>query len=221
MMKQVMRAVCLLLALGISAIAAHAQTSIDPSSVPDANVHMSTPDACSPPYEICFEYTGPTLPGNAVLTVFFPASPFPTGFNPATTSYQCSATGTSAEAAAAQGLSGVGSSLPISCLIVATDPPGEGDLWGMFLFIPGAFTGETFAASVTGGLVSFASTGGLSCISGCAADGSWTVDPTPEPGTFVLYMTGLLLFLIAGFAKKRFGANSLAKVSPVFVQARS
>jgi hypothetical protein len=191
--KSLVRVVCFLIAFGGLAIAACAQTPIDPSSVPDALVHMSTPDGCNPPYEICFEYTGPTLPSWAVLPVFFSADPEPTVFDPTTTSYQCDTIG------------------PLYCYMMVTDPPETADFWGMFLFIPGAFDGETFGMTVTGGPVSFGSSGGLPCIAGCVTGEPFTVDPTPEPSTALLYMSGLLLFLLGGFAKKRLGAHSVAQ----------
>jgi hypothetical protein len=202
---------CFLIILGSSATAVYAQTPIDPGSIiPDAKVHNATPDGCNPPFEICFQYTGPTLhkEGNgSVLHLFFKASPDPTEFNPLTTSFQCDVTGTSAQAAAAAGLKGVGSNDPMTCKMVLRDPPGKDDFLGMKLNVPGAFHDETFGESVSGGVVSFGSTGGLTCISGCNPDGSWTVDPTPEPSSSVLFMTGLLLFSLGGFARKRLGAN--------------
>jgi hypothetical protein len=213
MMKQLARVVCFLIAFGGLAIAARAQTPIDPSSVPDAGMRLSTPDACDPPYEICFEYTGTTLPAmgmGSVLNVSFEASPDPTIFDPSTTSYMCSVSGSSAEAAIAQGMPGLGSPIPISCDVVDPVFDGVGYFEELGLYIPGAFQGETVGMTVTGGSVSLTDlSSDLPCTS-CGGSPTFTVDPVPEPGTSLLYVSGLLLFSLVAFARKRFGANSVA-----------
>jgi len=209
------RVFCFLIIFGSSAIAAHAQTPIDSGSINDPRPSTKTPDGCSPPYCVNFTYTGPTLFPIVTLPVFFSASPFPTTFDPLTTSYTCGASGTSAQAAAAAGLpSYIGSNVPITCLMSIVDiSPTDADFLGMWLFVPGAFNGETFDMSVMGGTIGFVLPAGTSCVpaSECTTvDGvtSFSIDPVPEPHSSVLFMTGLLLFSLGSFARKRFGASS-------------
>jgi hypothetical protein len=49
---------------------------------------------------------------------------------------------------------------------------------------------------------------GFTCPDGGCSDGQ--IDLTPEPRTSVLFVTGLLLFSLAGFARKRLGAKPIA-----------
>jgi hypothetical protein len=83
---------------------------------------------------------------------------------------------------------------------------------------PLTFTGCNFAdgtipantaitISAMGGPVVLDLPAGFTCSEGCSGD---DIELTPEPRTWVLFITGLLLFSLAGFARKRFGAKSVA-----------
>jgi hypothetical protein len=73
------------------------------------------------------------------------------------------------------------------------------------------FPGETFSVGSSGPITLDLPPGGpVGCTSGCGPDGQ--IDLFPEPSTWVLFVTGLLLLCVAGFARKRFGSVRLTAV---------
>jgi hypothetical protein len=199
-MKMV-RLVCFLAILGGSAVAAYAQTPIDSNSViPDPTINLHRPDpACTPGTCVDFEYTGTNSADGGVL--FFGASPS----LPIPPEYSCTYNDN-----------------PLLCYVVEQNSP-------TFPFLPIAFLGvgflvntplcngdgcgpqTTFSMNATGignPFVLSVPSDMLSCISPACPGGTIALDPiptTPELGTALLYMTGLV-FLV-GFSRKRFGAN--------------
>jgi hypothetical protein len=211
------RLCCFLIILGSSAIAAHAQTPVDPSSANDAGPRVVTPDGCSPPYCFNFTYEGGansltsqcgsiTVPvfGSVGGCVFFLELQTPILVTPGA-NYGCQASGSAYSAGAPPGVS----EIPIFCTPVFNDPKGNNYFDGALYFVPGAFVGETFGGSVVGGsLGTFDAISTWSCQGGCGPGGTWDPLLAPEPGTSLLFMSGLLLFSLGPFARKRFGTTS-------------
>jgi hypothetical protein len=188
---KIARSLCVLVGLGISAIAAHAQT--------DALIRIDDPLCTVGPNCVILEYTGPTvsLPNAGppadlffVLPVTNPPGSVPDPMPPSN----------------------------INC---------GGDVFSTAIPITNAGATEFFGCIFTGGtltndgLYSFSDVGATSNIPFTVSNNLWKCAPgdsctqadisinfTPEPSTYVLFMTGLLLFALSGFARKRFGAAS-------------
>jgi len=169
---------------GISAIAAYAQTSIPSSSViPDPHVVFNSPD---PPctgtcYSVDLTYTG--APENGVIfSVPGPPGSFLVANPPA---FTCDSN------------------------VFACAPDEIGNEFFAFSFFDGTLTsGETFTLSSDEPL-DLSLPPGFTCNqpNACSTvDGMPVVNLTPEPGTAVLFLSGLIS--VVGFAKKRFGANA-------------
>jgi hypothetical protein len=94
-------------------------------------------------------------------------------------------------------------------------PPGAGDnaFFGFTLtLLPGATNGQTFTLTVDGGPITLTLPGDI-CegdSTDCTPGGNVTVDPTPEPSTALLFLSGLALLSLVGVGKRYFGANSVA-----------
>src|ERR1700691_2499717 len=185
---KIARLLCVLVGLGISAIAAHAQT--------DALIRIDDPLCTVGPNCVVLEYTGPTvtLPNPADLFFVLPVTN-PPGSAPDPT------------------------------------PPSNincgGDVFSTAFPITNSGATEFFGCIFTGGtltndmLYSFSDVGANSNIPFTVSNTIWKCAPgtsctqadisinfAPEPSTSVLFMTGLLLFALSGFARKRFGAAS-------------
>jgi hypothetical protein len=194
------RVFCFLILFGLSAIAAYAQTPVAPSTViPDPKVLFSTPDPPCPTGEYCVDliYNGTTP-----LTVDFMELEVatPPGELPNPLSYSC------------------GGNVFAACSIVdnsPTPPPTPTELFGFFFYTPEGDTapifspGETFSVTSTAPItlllpdVPF-----VTCDppSSCPlVNGAPQIDLSPEPGTALLFMSGLIS--VIGFARKRFGAR--------------
>jgi hypothetical protein len=185
---KIARLLCVLVVLGTSAIAARAQT--------DALIRIDDPLCSVGPNCVILEYTGPTvtLPNPADLFFVLPVTD-PPGMvpDPATPSN-------------------------INC---------GGDVFSTAVPITNAGSTEFFGCIFTGGtltndgLYSFSDVGATSNIPFTVSGTLWKCAPgdscsqkditiafSPEPSSYVLFMTGLLLFALSGFARKRFGAAS-------------
>jgi len=94
-----------------------------------------------------------------------------------------------------------------------TDDNGT-TFFGFTLFLPGATMGQTFSLTVTGDPITLSLPPMNVCvgnsIANCSDATEVTVDPTPEPSTALLFLSGIALLSMAGFAKKRFAADSVA-----------
>jgi len=178
------RLFCSLILFVISAIAAHAQTPINPSSLAgaDPTISVRSPDpACGGCVDLT--YTGSA----ATEMVFFFAAPSPIVIPP---DYSCVVDPSSTN--------------PINCAAVdELNSMGQPVFTGVDLTVFGLFSGETFSFSATGGTVELIVPGG----EGFGQGGTMILGPTPEPGTALLFVTGLV-FLV-GFTRKRFGGNFL------------
>jgi len=194
------RLFCFLMIFGISAIAAHAQTPVDPGSVVnDPKANFSIPPDCTYPYCLSFTYSGsPVLP--FTFTTFNLLSPVVSG-----ETISCGVTNSEALT-------------PIACLAFQID---NGTMWDiqLIVFNLDAYLnpdGDAFSAGLTaaGGTITITSVTGpagaedLPCTN--CGTGPMTVDPVPEPATGFLFGSGLLLVSIAGIARRRFRAISLS-----------
>jgi hypothetical protein len=184
--------------------------STDPSStdtsgsVADPVPHIASPDGCNPPYVVCFEYTGTST----VYSLFIPASPDPTP-EPPLIPY-CTYTD---------------DGFPGLCLVDTKINDGTLEFEGITITSPCILipnppyidcfpitTDTTFDLSVAGtGPITFGAgddTNLCVLVNGvCNPDmTTMTADPVPEPGTGLLFVTGLLLVSLARFARKRFAA---------------
>jgi len=201
---KIVRVLCVLVVLGTSAIAAHAQTPIDSNSViPDPTINFHHPDPpCTLGVCVDFAYTGANS-NTGGLIFFGTVSPLPIP-----PEYSCAYNGD-----------------PNACFVdleySATNPPFPIDFLGVGFFVTtplcnglddcGAQT--TFSINAVGignPFVLTVPTDLLSCIAPACAGGTISLDPiptTPELGTALLYLTGLVS--LVGFARRRFGANFL------------
>jgi hypothetical protein len=210
------RLFCFSMIFGSLAIAAHAQT---PISISDPGPRSVTPDGCAPGTCINFTYeAGPNTSTSECGTIdvlgvpvggcaFFIGVESPILITPGT-NYGCQVSGS---AAAAGAPANPITEIPIFCSPDITDPNHNSYFNGVWLYVPGAFSGETFGESVFGNIpFTFEPISTWGCQEGETCfnpDGTWTVDPTPEPTTALLFMTGLLLFSLGGFVRRRLGAN--------------
>jgi len=172
------RLFCCLVLIGISAVAAYAQTPINPSSLggDPTIVFKKDPPGCTPPTCYNLDYTAA---GTIVFFNVIPNQPVPPEYN-------CIATG---------GL--------VCSVDVTVGPPEE--LIAVAIF---GTADQTFSLTITGGPINLViPTSGITCLDDeCAAGEPIPLDPTPEPGTALLYMTGLVLL---GFGvSKRWKASS-------------
>ena len=179
---------------GSSAFAAYAQTPVDPK------VLFSTPDpSCTPPYCVDLEYVGSS---GGTGTFFFEVASYPTGI-PEPPAYSCGVIDTQVPPPA---------TLPSCKVNQLPEPPlTPTDFFGITLTVPDITNGQTFSITVDGGPVNLIlptgvnASGPLDCTSGCGEGGGISLDPTPEPGTALLFVSGLIG--VVGFARKRFGTN--------------
>jgi hypothetical protein len=183
---RIARLLCVLVVLGTSAIAVRAQT--------DALIRIDDPLCTVGPNCVILEYTGPTvtLPNPSDLFFVLPVTD-PPG------------------------------------MVADPAPPANincgGDVFSTAVPITNAGASEFFGCLFTGGtltndgLYSFSDVGATSNIPFTVSNTLWkcapgdscsqkdiTIDFTPEPSTALLFTTGLLLFSLSGFARKRYGA---------------
>ena len=185
MMKKLMCVACFLIVFGSAAMATHAQTPVDPFAG-DSHVILNGPDPCGMVEKYCVDltYTG-TGTG-----FFFLAPPTPLPGPPPETcaadNFRCKAID--------------GPCLPLSLK--------EGCFYG-FLFYDfmgdwGQVPGDADFSLYTNSPITLSLAGTSLVCTGVGCDGP-DVTFTPEPGTALLYMTGLAL--LVGFGRKRFRAN--------------
>jgi hypothetical protein len=186
------RVLCFLIILGSSAIAAYAQTPIAPSSLNgDAHVHLNDP-ICSDPICVALVVTGTST--HHVDSLFFPAVEGGTYTPP----LLCD---TNIEG--------------WECDVKFNGDHDSDDTFLGFSFHPREDDGE----SLTGGLaLDFSSnipillgqSNNTACVPASACSNG-VLAPlfilTPEPSSSLLFTTGLLLFSLVGFVRKRLGAN--------------
>lgn len=186
------RVLFLVALIGICADVARASATSPTSVIPDPRVIFNTPDpACAPGYYcVDLTYTGPT--GSFPDLIFSVSNP--PGQLPNPSSYLCT------------------SNVFADCENLTNAPPTE--LYGFLLYggDPTITHGQTFSLSSSGpidltlptddGMQIFSCGAGSDCKNGVADLVS------PEPGTAVLFMSGLISLL--GFARKRIGAAFLA-----------
>ena len=196
MIKKLMQGVCFLIIFGSWAIAAHAQTT-------DTLVRIDDPTSCTgidSATEICVQYTGPT--------VYVPS------FDPLDLGFELAVSNPPGEVPDP-------SSDPINC---ASDSFGlafpltkqGGTEFSGCAFSFGTLTNDayyTISISDPSGIpdIPFTLPGSeWQCPAGevCSGAGPLSVTFTPEPSTSLLYVSGLLLFLLVGFFRKRFRVTS-------------
>lgn len=185
------RVFCFLIILASSAIAAYAQTPIDPSSViNDPHVVLNSPDPACPLGDYCVDLTySTTHTGPVFVPVLTFLVPDPPGELPVPPAYSCS------------------SNVFLLCL---TDYSGfQGfkptEFNGFTLLFGILYNGQTFILESTGPIQLELPSGFACNPASLCPDGVVTF--SPEPGTALLFMTGLLLLSLVGFARKRFAAN--------------
>ena len=167
--------------LGSSAVAAYAQTSIPPN---DPRVVFNTPDPACPTGLYCVDltYTGPTE--NALIF----GVPGPSGsFLPVPPAYSC-VSNAFAECQADENEAGT-------------------EFFAYSLFDGSVTSGETFSLTSTGP-IQLTLPAGFTCNPGspCSmVNGVLVADLTPEPGTAILFMSGLIF--VVGLTSKRLVAN--------------
>jgi len=190
------RVVFMVALLGLFAVAVRA----DDTSAPDPIAHFESPDpACTPPFCATVTYTGGTT--SSTVTLFFASvPPFPTGVPANPPAFSCTFIDDLV-------------SMPCSA-DEGNVPPGVGDntFFGFTLtLLPGATFGQTFTLTVDGGPITLSLPGDVCAgdSTDCTSGGNVTVDPTPEPSTALLFLSGLALLSLAGVGKRYFGANSI------------
>jgi hypothetical protein len=177
------RVFCLLVIVGASAIAAFAQTPVDPT---DPHVVFNSPDQVCPVGSFCVDltYNGPQE--NALIF----GVPGPAGsFDPIPPAYTCE------------------SNVFADC--VADTNQGDNqpatEFFAFSLFDGSVSSGETFSLTSTGGPIQLTLPSGFTCNPGstCSTiNGVLVADLTPEPATAILFVSGLILVL--GIASRRF-----------------
>jgi hypothetical protein len=191
---KLVRAFCCLAALvGFCALVARAD---DTASDPVITMHEPDPAACpTGAYCINLTYEGPTTLFGDILFATVPASGLPATIVPPPPTYSCD------------------TNAPLAVFIAqysdvsAPPPPITGDFVGC-LYLGLLTTGETFTLSADGGPIVLSNPNTEDWVCQDAAQCSdGDLDLTPEPGTGVLFASGLLLLSLAGFARKRFGAT--------------
>ena len=201
MMKKLALVVGFLIVLGGSAVATHAQTPVDPTIA----LHYPDPAAC-PTGAYCVNLDFDNTTGfPEYINELFPTVP-PSGLPdtlspgpPPSVTYSCDGSG------------------GLFLFYAVTDPP-----FPVFpvLQTSASFLGCDFAGIVPPGESTYtiSSSGGpivlelppgsdFSCQAGQSCSGN-DIDLTPELGTGILFLSGLLIFSLGGFARKRFGVSS-------------
>ena len=199
MMKKLMWVACFVILFGGSAIATHAQTPVDPT----ISLHYPDPPGACPtgaycvnlaysgPTEFVYDYLFPTVPASGIPgAVIFPPPP----------TWMCSTNDTYM----------VGPSTYSDTFDASySDVSGTSEVTGNFIgcAFSGKLTrGDTFTISAQGGTVVLSLPTGFSCQAGQNCSGN-DINLTPELGTGFLFLSGLLLFSLGGFARKRFGVS--------------
>jgi hypothetical protein len=182
---------CFLVILGCAAVPAHAQTLTDPSYI----LHGSP---CVEAFCVDLEYTGPTTCFN-IIDCFNPTPPplFDTSLPP---------TGSPFLFALATPITGI----PFADFGLfncsAVDLPGLAvDDFTSLNFT--THTGTFLGCDYFGILTSDQTFTWNSTVTSPLSSDIPGIVVVPEPNSFVLFMSGLALFCLAGFARKRFGAN--------------
>jgi hypothetical protein len=179
------RVFCFLIILGSSAIAAYAQTPIDPSSL-NGDVHVALNDpTCSFTFCVALVVTGE----HPVDSFFFPIVPGGTYIPP----FKCDVSIEGQD---------------WKCRAVVHD----GKFMGFLFYQPdddalSPGTPLDFSSNIP---IALMLSGNTACVpaSACPKGELAPLLFTPEPRSSVLFITGLLLFSLGGFARKRLGANS-------------
>jgi hypothetical protein len=184
------RVLCLVTLVGFCAVVARGDaTAPDPHAVLNSDPCPVLADSVC----IAVNYTGPSYFVTILDPLLFlvPGGPVPA--NPP--AYTCSTDlGPFAQCA------------PIENIFHFPPPPNEFfgfAFWGFYL------TDTTYDVAVAGGPISLDLPDDFTCdpsTPGCS-DGGDGITLTPEPGTGVLFVSGLILLGLAGFARKRFGAR--------------
>jgi hypothetical protein len=197
-MKIATRVGLLLVIFGATAIAARAQTSIDPRTFTDPRVILNDPSCPSGAFCIDLSYTGNpkefTLLPFGPLQFLVPGSGYPNPFE-----YSCS------------------EDIPLFRGSPAFTFPGlpvdrRGKFHGCDFF--GYIAPGTFTIAVLGGPVVLELPPGFSCTDANCSDGEIPLTKnyvTPEPDTLFLYLTGLILVL--AFTRKRWPRSGRASAS--------
>jgi hypothetical protein len=183
------RVFCFLVILGSSAAAAYAQTPVDPGNLlSDPRVVFNAPDPACGAGLFCVDltFTGTPPPG-----LFFgvpgPAGSFLPDAPPSV--FSCISN--------------------VFAFCVNDENQAGTEFFGFSLFgAPGITSGETFTLSSTGPILLTLPTG-FSCNEGSSCstvNGVLVADLTPEPGTALLFMSGLIF--VVGLGSKRFRAES-------------
>jgi hypothetical protein len=171
--------------VGFCGVAARADDTSGP--VADPLLHVATPDpTCDPGNCVDLMYTG--TPGVS-QTFFFAAVP-PVFFQ----SFSCEVTDTQVPPP---------TELPTCQAIFPVIA-----FFGIELIVPDPTLDETFSFTASGGPIDLSPPPPGSDL--VVTAGSLNLDPTPEPSTALLFITGLLLLCLAGFARKRFRAGIVA-----------
>jgi hypothetical protein len=177
--------------VGVFAVAARA----DGTAPVDPLAHFDSPDPdCTAPYCTEVTYLGSTT--SSMVELFFSSVP-------------------------PLSMGGVPANPPaFSCTFMddgTTDPCVTDEIgntfFGFDLFLPlGATNGQTFSITVVGAplTLTLPSTVCEGNSTDCSGGGNITVDPAPEPGTALLFMSGFVLLFLAGVARKRFATDSVA-----------
>jgi hypothetical protein len=198
-MIKLARALCFLAILASSAVAAYAQTPIDASSLTgaDPTISVRSPDpACTDCVDLTWTGTAPPAP--STTTFFFAVSGYPPTGVIIPPDYSCAVDPSSTN--------------PIACNTVTMLIGGKPEFVGVDLIVYNLTNSESFSFSATGGPVTLVvpADSGLTCNADtpCNAGGSFLIGPSPEPGTALMFMTGLVL--LVGFSWRRFRGNSIA-----------
>jgi hypothetical protein len=198
-MTKLARALCFLVILGSSAVAAYAQTPIDASGLAgaDPTISVRSPDpACTDCVDLTWNGTAPPTGSETDFFFYVPGYP-PTGII-IPPDYSCEVDPSSTN--------------PIACNALTKFISGNPEFVGVELIVYSLTDGESFSFGATGGRVTLVvpADSGLTCNADtpCNPDGSFMIGPTPEPGTALLFMTGLIP--LVGFCWRRFRSNPIA-----------
>jgi hypothetical protein len=181
----------LLLILVISAVATKAQTA-----APDPGIFLNTDPPCpSGVYCATLTYNGPTITINNFFSSVPPPTPFtlsvadPPGYYDALPPYPVYT---------------CGSNIFMQSAPTGTLYPPPPTFTGCNFWDGTITNDEKLSLYVEGGQVSIAIPSDFSCTGSCS-DGVAYLGPTPEPGTALLYLTGILC--LVGFGRSRLKAQ--------------